>query len=63
MTHRTNTVAGMLNAFATAGLWIERVVEPQLSAEDQQRFPRKQAWLNEHLGIIIFSARPVPEEP
>ena len=59
MTHQVNTVADMLNAFAAAGLWIEEAVEPRLSAPDRRRFPHKQAWLDEHLGIIIFKARPL----
>ena len=50
----------MINAFAAAGLWIEEAVEPQLSEEDQRRFPHKQAWLDEHLGVIVFKLRPIP---
>jgi SAM-dependent methyltransferase len=61
VTHQTNTVADMLNAFAAAGLWIEGAVEPRLSAESRRRFPHKQAWLDEHLGVIVFKVRPLPD--
>ena len=58
LTHRTNTVADMINTFAAAGLWIEVAVEPQLGQHDRRRFPHKQAWLDKHLGMIIFKLRP-----
>jgi ubiquinone/menaquinone biosynthesis C-methylase UbiE len=58
VTHKVGTVADMVNAFAAAGLWIEEAVEPQLSLEARRRFPHKQAWLDEHLGVIVFKLRP-----
>lgn len=58
LTHVTNTVADMINTFAAAGLWIEHALEPQLSEEHRRRSP-KQAWLDRHLGIIVFRARPL----
>ena len=33
-------------------------VEPQLGQHDRRRFPHKQAWLDKHLGMIIFKLRP-----
>jgi hypothetical protein len=33
-------------------------VEPQLGQHDRRRFPHKQAWLDKHLGMIIFRLRP-----
>ena len=59
VTHQVNTVAETVNVFAAAGLWMEEAVEPRLSAEDRRRFPHKQAWLDEHLGVIVFKLRPV----
>ena len=59
VTHGVGTVADMVNAFAAAGLWIEEAVEPELTPEDQRRFPHKQAWLDEHLGVILFKLRPL----
>jgi SAM-dependent methyltransferase len=59
LTHVTNTVADMINTFAAAGLWIEHALEPQLSEEHRRQFPHKQAWLDRHLGIIVFRARPL----
>jgi SAM-dependent methyltransferase len=60
LTHVTNTVADMINTFAAAGLWIEHALEPQLSEEHRRQFPHKQVWLDRHLGIIVFRARPLP---
>lgn len=54
LTHSNETVSTILNTFASAGLAIDAVVEPQLTDEDRQRFPHKQAWLNTYLGVIIF---------
>lgn len=49
----------MLNTFAAAGLTVDRAVEPRLSAEMSQQHPDKQAWLDQHLGVIlvVLSAR------
>jgi hypothetical protein len=44
----------MLNTFATAGLRVDRAIEPELAPEDRKSYPHKQAWLNEHLGVILF---------
>ena len=60
LTHVTNTVADLINTFAAAGLWIEHALEPQLTGEQRRRFPHKQAWLDQHLGIIVFRVRPLP---
>jgi hypothetical protein len=49
----------MINTFAAAGLWIEHALEPQLSEEHRRQFPPKQAWLDRHLGVIVFRARPL----
>jgi SAM-dependent methyltransferase len=57
LTHPGGTVADMINTFAEAGLRIETAVEPQMNEEDRHRYPHKQAWLNKHLGIIIFKLR------
>jgi hypothetical protein len=59
LTHVTNTVADMINTFAAARLWIEHALEPQLSEEHRRQVPHKQAWLDRHLGIIVFRAKPL----
>ena len=59
LTKRTYTMSDLLNAFSTAGLWIETAVEPQLTEEAARRYPHKQAWMNRYLGILIFKLRPL----
>lgn len=54
LTHSTETFSTMLNTFAAAGLTVDRAVEPELSPEDRERYPHKQAWLDEHLVVILF---------
>lgn len=54
LTHSNETVSTILNTFASAGLAIDEVVEPQLTDKDRQRFPHKQTWLNTYLGVILF---------
>jgi len=49
----------MINTFAVAGLWIELALEPRLSEEHRRQFPPSRAWLDRHLGIIVFRARPL----
>jgi SAM-dependent methyltransferase len=58
LTYPGGTIADMINTFTDAGLCIETAVEPQMAEEDRRRYPHKQAWLNKHLGIIIFKLRP-----
>jgi SAM-dependent methyltransferase len=60
LTKRTSTIADLLNLFSAAGLWVETAVEPQLSEAARVRYPHKQAWMNKHLGILIFKLRPRP---
>lgn len=60
LTKRTYTVSDLLNLFSAAGLWIEAAIEPQLSEDARRRYPHKQAWMNTHLGILIFKLRPLP---
>lgn len=54
LTHSNETIATMLNSFASAGLVVDSVIEPELSAEARERYPHKQEWLNQHLGVILF---------
>jgi SAM-dependent methyltransferase len=58
LTHATDTFSAMVNSLVMAGFRIERVLEPQMSEEQKQRFPNKQAWLARYFGIVIFRARP-----
>ncbi|MFD3405092.1 methyltransferase [Kribbella sp. NPDC058693] len=58
ITHTTDTFSSIHNSLTDNGFVVERVLEPQLSEEKQQRYPHKQAWLAQHVGIIIFRARP-----
>ncbi|MEU0089859.1 class I SAM-dependent methyltransferase [Kribbella sp. NPDC006257] len=57
LTKRRYTISDLLNEFSAAGLWIETAVEPQLPEEARRRYPHKQAWMNKHLGILIFKLR------
>lgn len=57
LTHSTETFSTMLNTFSAAGLTVERAIEPELSAEARKRYPKKQEWLNQHLGVILFVLR------
>ncbi len=59
LTKRAYTMSDLLNVFSTAGLWIETVIEPQLTEEAARRYPHKQAWMNKYLGILIFKLRPL----
>lgn len=60
LTKRPYTISDLLNEFSAAGLWIETTVEPQLSENARRRYPHKQAWMNKHLGILMFKLRPLP---
>ncbi|QFU98170.1 hypothetical protein KDY119_01680 [Luteimicrobium xylanilyticum] len=60
LTKRAYTVSDLLNIFSTAGLWIEHASEPQLPEDARRRYPHKQAWMDRHLGILIFKLRPLP---
>ena len=59
LTKRPYTMSSLINVFSAAGLWIETVVEPQLSEDAGRRFPEKQEWMNKYLGILIFKLRPL----
>lgn len=54
LTHSTETFSTMLNTFAAAALTVDAAIEPELSAEARERYPHKQDWLNQHLGVILF---------
>lgn len=60
LTKRPYTMSDLINIFSAAGLWIETATEPQLSEDARRRYPHKQAWMNKHLGILIFKLRPLP---
>jgi 2-polyprenyl-3-methyl-5-hydroxy-6-metoxy-1,4-benzoquinol methylase len=59
LTKRTFTMSDLINTFSAAGLWIETVIEPQLSDEDRRRYPHKHEWMGKYLGILIFKLRPL----
>ena len=59
LTKRPYTVSDLINVFSAAGLWIETAAEPQLSEDARRRYPHKQAWMDKHLGILIFKLRPL----
>ena len=61
LTKRPYTISDLINTFSAAGLWIEAAVEPQLSEDARRRYPHKQAWMDKHLGILMFKLRPLPE--
>ena len=60
LTKHTYTMSDLLNAFSTAGLWVETAIEPQLTEEAARRYPYKKEWMNKYLGILIFKLRPLP---
>jgi len=60
LTKRRYTISALLNLFSSAGLWIETAIEPQLSEDARRQYPHKQAWMNKHLGILMFKLRPHP---
>lgn len=61
LSKRPYTISDLINVFSRAGLWIETATEPQLSEDARRRYPHKQAWMNKHLGILIFKLRPLPD--
>jgi hypothetical protein len=60
LTKRACTISDLLNTFSAAGLWVEHASEPRLSEDARRRYPHKQAWMDKHLGILIFTLRPLP---
>lgn len=58
LTKRRYTISDLINVFSAAGLWIEAALEPQLSSDARRRHPHKQAWMDKHLGILVFRLRP-----
>jgi SAM-dependent methyltransferase len=63
ISHPTQTISGMLNAFARAGLHVAEAVEPVLTDEMAAQFPHKQAQLNRYLGVLIFRLVPFVDLP
>jgi SAM-dependent methyltransferase len=51
---RTRTFSDMLNAFVAAGLRVTGCTEPQLTSEQAERYPHKQAWMDRYVGIVVF---------
>jgi len=60
LSKRPYTISDLINVFSAAGLWIETALEPQMSEDARRRYPHKQAWMNRHLGILVFKLRPLP---
>lgn len=60
LTHRAETFGAMINDLVAAGLYVDRILEPQLSPEARERYPHKQEWLSRYARVIIFRARPLP---
>ncbi|MFF0338643.1 methyltransferase domain-containing protein [Kribbella sp. NPDC004875] len=58
ITHTTDTFSSIHNSLTGNGFRVDQVLEPQLSDENKQRYPHKQEWLSQYVGIIIFQARP-----
>jgi SAM-dependent methyltransferase len=52
----TRTFSDMINTFCAAGLRVTECTEPQLTSEQAERYPHKQAWMDRYVGIIIFRA-------
>lgn len=54
LSRRTRTFSDMLNTFCAAGLRVTECKEPQLTSEQAERYPHKQAWMDRYVGIVIF---------
>jgi SAM-dependent methyltransferase len=54
LARRTRTFSDMLNTFSAAGLRVTQCTEPQLTSEQAERYPHKQAWMDRYVGIVIF---------
>lgn len=48
------TMSDLINVLSAAGLWTESAIEPQLSEDARRRYPHKQEWMNQYVGILIF---------
>ncbi|XOV86397.1 MAG: class I SAM-dependent methyltransferase [Pseudomonadota bacterium] len=62
LTKSPYTMSDLLNTFSSAGLWIEKAIEPQMSDDSRRRYPHKEAWMNKYLGILMFKLRALPAQ-
>jgi len=58
-------MSDLLDVFSATGRWIETAAEPQLPEGARNRYPHKQTWMDNYLGTLIFTLRPLHdhEEP
>lgn len=54
LSHAKPTVSTWLNAFLESGFRVIKVLEPDLTTEQKQRYPHKARWMEEHFGCMIF---------
>lgn len=57
VTHRTFTFSEMLQPALAAGFVLEQVEEPEPTSELRELDPGRAAWMDDHVGIIIFRFR------
>ena len=55
ISHTTPMLSTVINAIIRNKFSIERVLEPDMSEEQKQRFPHKAEWMNNYFGIIAYS--------
>jgi 2-polyprenyl-3-methyl-5-hydroxy-6-metoxy-1,4-benzoquinol methylase len=54
LVHQTPRVSDMLTSFASAGLFVNRCWEPDMSESVRQAFPDKVAWWDTYGGIVLY---------
>jgi 2-polyprenyl-3-methyl-5-hydroxy-6-metoxy-1,4-benzoquinol methylase len=59
--HRTPMISDTLNAFATAGLYVARCWEPDLSVEARAEFPETATWFDKYGGVVLYELRRLGE--
>ncbi|MGO1508208.1 MAG: class I SAM-dependent methyltransferase [Microbacteriaceae bacterium] len=54
VTHRTFTFSETLNPALEAGFELEHIDEPAPTDELRERSPKRAAWMDDHVGLIIY---------
>lgn len=55
ISHATPMISTVINAIVSNKFSIDRVLEPDMSEDQKQRFPHKAEWMNKYFGIIAYS--------
>lgn len=59
VTHGTPMISTRVNALLGAGFALERILEPDLTPAQRNKYPHKKDWMDKYFGIIIYVARAV----